>query len=243
MKWLGLAVVGSLSFVMGLACSAQNPGTPFAPSVWGVSGGHERFRVLTVPSPVWTGTTLASDGVAGTVVLTFGDPATVVWTGPTGTYHGTVSGELPNLTITGSDNGCVYTAAGTVAQGVYSGTYSLTGTCIDQTGHGTFSVTQGTSTPCPEGQQDGPNGVGCVPIPPIVPPVVDSSWCHVADVHSQITENTLTIPAEAIQNGHVGKDGLPTDADYPHPNWKHTLDYPGTCDGRSLRTLSHGGVS
>lgn len=20
---------------------------------------------------------------------------------------------------------------------------------------------------------------------------------------------------------------------YPHPNWSHTLDYPGPCDGRS----------
>ena len=222
MRWIGVALLASL----GLACSTPHQGTVTAPSVWGVSGGHERFRELSIPSPVWTGTTLASDGVAGTVMLTFGDPATVVWTGPTGTYHGIVGGDLPHLTIVGSDNGCVYTATGAVIQGVYSGIYSLTGTCIDQTGHGTFSVTQGAATPDPP-----------------TPPVVDTSWCHVADVHSQITENTLTIPAEAIQNGHVGKDGLPTDAGYPHPNWKHTLDYPGTCDGRSLRTLSHGGVS
>lgn len=74
----------------------------------------------------------------------------------------------------------------------------------------------------------------CVYPPPPPPPAL---WCHVADVHSEITENTQSLPPEAIQNGHVGPDGLPTDSGYPHPNWRHELDYPGTCDGRSLQVL------
>ncbi len=75
----------------------------------------------------------------------------------------------------------------------------------------------------------------CVYPPPPPPPT--GLWCHVAAVPSGITENTQSLPAEAIQNGHVGPGGLPTDAGYPHPNWRHPLDYPGTCDGRSLQVL------
>jgi hypothetical protein len=69
----------------------------------------------------------------------------------------------------------------------------------------------------------------------IVTPPTDPGWCHVANGHSGTVENTLTIPANAIQNGHVGKNGTPQDPGYPHPNWRDELDYPGACDGRSLR--------
>ena len=161
----------ALSVVLA-ACSTQSRGTVTGPVYLEPAPSGNLFSVLSIPSPVWAGTTLASDGVAGTVVLTFGEPSTVVWTGPTGTFHGTVTGALPTLTVTGSDNGCLYSATGTVSNGTYSGNYDIGNGegCVDKTGHGTFSVKQGAPTPCPEGQKDGQDGVGCVPIPP-PPPV------------------------------------------------------------------------
>ncbi len=69
-------------------------------------------------------------------------------------------------------------------------------------------------------------------------------WCHVADLHSGVVENTLSIPQSAIDGGHVGHNGSSTDVGYPHANWQDEYDYPGTCDGRSLAFIppppSHG---
>ena len=159
--WLIIAVVS-------IGCS-----TSTSPTYVGDAIGHNgvtasasvgTFTLLSTPSPIWKGTTLASDGVGGVVTLTFGEPSTVVWTGPTGTSHGVVTGALPTLTITGSDNTCSYTAVGTVVGNVFSGTYTLTGACVDGSGVGTFTVTNE-----PEPIID--------PIPPIIVDPIPPTTC------------------------------------------------------------------
>lgn len=99
--------------------------------------------------------------------------------------------------------------------------------------------------PGPPSPSPGPPGPlpGPVPEPPPRPPTPPTpdlrSWCHVAlRVNMPPVERTLQIPATAIQNGHVGPRGLPTDRGYPHRNWRHVWDYPGPCMGRSGGTSS-----
>jgi hypothetical protein len=76
------------------------------------------------------------------------------------------------------------------------------------------------------------------PPPPPVDPLV--AWCHVSDDNGGArSEHQLNLNQNGIDHGHVGKDGLSTDAGYPHLNWQDQYDYPGTCNGQGTFTPNH----
>lgn len=97
---------------------------------------------------------------------------------------------------------------------------------------------EGVQTTVPAGKQL-VNGL-CVDI--VVPPTT-VAWCHVSDDNGGArSEHQLNLSQEGIDHGHVGKDGLSTDAGYPHLNWLDQYDYPGSCNGKGAFTPpSNGG--
>lgn len=137
----------SLRFVVFIALAVVvSCASPVAPGLRSAS------ILLTSPNPTWTGTTTASDGQTGTVTVTFGFSGSVSWTGRTGTFTGTFSVPNPNdgthITATiagaGAASACRYAIDGTVVNNsFFSGTYTLSGPCLDRTGRGTFRLFQG----------------------------------------------------------------------------------------------------